>query len=224
MSVLKLMRENLTPEEYTKFMDAIGDDFDWDLVPRSRLNKVIKQRNEARDALGNKSQLPNTPLQDDPDDDPDDDEGAGAGGGAGATKPPAGKPSAGTDVAALQAQHLKELNDLKIRYSAIEKLRAAGARDPELILKAGLLNLEDAKLAEDGASVAWPDGDKDPFELLKKDEARAYLFGDSEGSSVPGGTGKLGGSGGSGGDDALDKALDAAMGMDSAVSQVNPPA
>ena len=46
MTFLETLRKNLTPEQLTAVQDAVGDDFDWDLVPRSRLNKVIKQRNE----------------------------------------------------------------------------------------------------------------------------------------------------------------------------------
>ena len=48
MSFLDTLRKNLTPELFTQVTDQLGDDFDFDLVPRSRLNKVIKQRNALR--------------------------------------------------------------------------------------------------------------------------------------------------------------------------------
>ena len=212
------LRKNLTPEQYAAVMDALGDDFDFDLVPRSRLNKVIKQRNELREQLAGKPQNPEVD---------DDDDGEGA---------PAAKSGAGNqavDVKALQKQHKTEMANLAIRYSALDKLRAAKAKDPELILKAGLLDVKGAKVSDDGV-VTWPEGENDPFTALTKNDAYKYLFdGDagegagSEGAGdpgkddgVPAGTGKNSGSDGDGGKNQLEAMLDQAMGMTAGVTPV----
>ena len=219
-TITETLRKNLTPEVYGQVMDALGDDFDFDLVPRSRLNKVIKQRNELREQLAGKSQNPEID---------DDDDGAGA---------PAGKNGSGTsdDIKALQKQHKAEMDNLAIRYSALDKLRAAKAKDPELILKAGLLDTKVAKVAADG-TVTWPTGENDPFVTLTKNESYKYLFdgesgaaggnagnngsGDGAGDDgVPAGTGKNSGAGDDGGKNQLDAMLDQAMGMTSGITPV----
>lgn len=219
-TIQEQLRKNLTPEQYTAVMDALGDDFDFDLVPRSRLNKVIKQRNELREELAGKSQNPGID---------DDDEGAGA---------PTTKSGSGTqniDIKELQKQHKTEMANLAIRYSALDKLRAAKAKDPELILKAGLLDTKGAKVSDDGV-VTWPTGENDPFAALTKNESYKYLFdgenkpaGD-EGSKgagkddaddgVPAGTGKDSGGGADSGKNQLDAMLDQAMGMSSGITPV----
>lgn len=220
-TIQEQLRKNLTSEQYTQVMDALGDDFDFDLVPRSRLNKVIKQRNELREELAGKSQNPGID---------DDDEGAGE---------PAAKSGSGTqnvDIKELQKQHKTEMANLAIRYSALDKLRAAKARDPELILKAGLLDVKGAKVSDDGV-VTWPDGDKDPFVALTKNESYKYLFEGTDASAggndkgngsgngtgddgVPAGTGKDSGAGADGGKNQLDAMLDQAMGMTSGITPV----
>ena len=217
-TISETLRKNLTPEVYGQVVDALGDDFDFDLVPRSRLNKVIKQRNELRDQLAGKSQNPDID---------DDDDGAGAS---------AGKNGSGTsdDIKALQKQHKAEMDSLAIRYSALDKLRAAKAKDPELILKAGLLDTKVAKVATDG-TVTWPEGENDPFVALTKNESYKYLFdgeagaGDggnkgagkgSDDDGVPAGTGKNSGAGDDGGKNQLDAMLDQAMGMTSGITPV----
>lgn len=216
-TLTETLRKNLTPEVYGQVMDALGDDFDFDLVPRSRLNKVIKQRNELREQLAGKSQNPGID---------DDDDGEGT---------PATKKGSGTgdDIKALQKQHKTEMANLAIRYSALDKLRAAKAKDPELILKAGLLDTKGAKVSDDG-TVTWPTGENDPFVALTSNESYKYLFdgeakstGGKDGGSgkgtdddVPPGTGKDSGSGDDGGKNQLDAMLDQAMGMVSGITPI----
>lgn len=219
-TIIETLRKNLTPEVYGQVMDALGDDFDFDLVPRSRLNKVIRQRNDLREQLAGNSQNPGID---------DDDEGAGA---------PAAKSGSGTpsvDVKELQKQHKAEMSNLAIRYSALDKLRAAKAKDPELILKAGLLDTKGAKVSDDGV-VTWPTGENDPFEALTKNESYKYLFdgestptggkgadADSDNGAdddVPAGTGKNSGAGADGGKNQLDAMLDQAMGITSGITLV----
>lgn len=221
-TITELLRKNLTPEVYGQVMDALGDDFDFDLVPRSRLNKVIKQRNDLREKLNGASQNP------DADDDGDGVEGGEPTGKGGASGQGTGKGGAEGDIKALQKQHKTELANLAIRYSALDKLRAAKAKNPELILKAGLLDTSVAKVSDDGATVTWPEGDKDPFVALAGNKDYAYLFdaasvGGDAGKGddgVPPGTGKDGGDGGGKGGSDLDALLDQAMGVASAVTPV----
>lgn len=218
MSILEALRKNLTSEQYTALMDALGDDFDWDVVPRSRLNKVIKQRNELREQLAGQTQDPG--IEDDDD-------------GEGVPAAKNGKGNQGVDIKALQKQHKTEMANLAIRYSALDKLRAAKAKDPELILKAGLLDVKGAKVSDDGV-VTWPEGENDPFTALTKNASYAYLFDADEGAGkagagkssgkeddgVPAGTGKNTGSEGDGGKNQLDSMLDQAMGMASNITPV----
>lgn len=217
-TISETLRKNLTPEQFGQVMDALGDDFDFDLVPRSRLNKVIKQRNELREQLAGNQQNPGID---------DDDEGVGTTGGSKAKGT-----QTSDDVKNLEKQHKTELANLAIRYSALDKLRAAKAKDPELILKAGLLDLKGAKVSDDGITVTWPEGDKDPFVALTSNESYKYLFdatdnstdtsgkgsGTSDIDDVPSGTGKSAGSGDDSGKSQLDGMLDQAMGISSTIT------
>lgn len=185
MSFYDNLRKNLTPELFTQVIDQLGDDFDFDLVPRSRLNKVIKQRNELRDQLaevsqpqGSKGKAPNE------DDDDDDFQMSGKGKGKSAGQE--------VDVEALKAEWLKEqgdaVNEVKMQYAALEKLRAANAIDPELIWQAGLIDKSKLTVEADGTVKGL---DEAITELTKN---RANLFGKPKGKDgVDGGTGKDGG-------------------------------
>ena len=51
MSLKDTLRQKLTPELFTQVTDALGDDFNFDVVPRSRLNKVIGQRDTLKEQL-----------------------------------------------------------------------------------------------------------------------------------------------------------------------------
>ena len=127
MSLYDSLRKALTPELFTQVTDALGDDFDYDQVPRSRLNKVINQRNELRDQLSGASQPHSSSSSDH-----ESDEGEKQ------------KATEQLDVEALRAQWLKEqgdaVRDVKIQYAALDKLRAAGAIDADLIWAAGLID------------------------------------------------------------------------------------
>ena len=216
-TIQETLRKNLTPEQFGQVMDALGDDFDFDLVPRSRLNKVIKQRNDLREQLSGNQQDPGID---------DDDEGAGASN----TKKKDGKGTTSETIKDMQKQHKTEMANLAIRYSALDKLRAAKAKDPELILKAGLLDTKGAKVDEAGV-VTWPDGENDPFAALTKNESYKYLFDGETGSAgkddgkgtsddgVPPGTGKDSDSKDNSGKNQLDDMLDKAMGISSTITK-----
>ena len=179
MSLYDSLRKALTPELFTQVTDALGDDFDYDVVPRARLNKVIKQRNELRDELSGSSQ-PRSGKAKGSDED-DDDMGAGAG---------ASRKSTEVNVEELKKQWLKEQGDavqaVKLQYAALEKLRAAKVIDPELIWSSNILDKSKISLDDKGNVV----GMDDMLTQLQKD--KAHLFKKAE-DDVPGGTGKDGG-------------------------------
>ena len=182
MSFYDDLRKSLTPELFTQVTDQLGDDFNFDLVPRSRLNKVVKQRNALRDQLAEVSQPQGSKGKAPGEDNDDDDDFQ--------MPPPKGKGKE-VDVEALKAEWLKEqgnaVNEVKMQYAALEKLRAANAIDPELIWQAGLIDKSKLTVEADGTVKGL---DEAITELTK---TRENLFNKSKGKDVPGGTGKDGG-------------------------------
>lgn len=181
MSLYDSLRKALTPELFTQVTDALGDDFDYDVVPRARLNKVIKQRNELRDQLaGNPQPQRGTSRPDEDDDEPNTGKSAD-------TKP--------VNVTELKAQWQKEqdaaVKAVRIQYAALEKLRAANVIDPELIWSSSVLDKSKIDLDAKGQLT----GLDDMLTQLQKD--KAHLFKKAT-DDVPGGTGKTGGDDGKG--------------------------
>lgn len=182
MSLYDSLRKALTPELFTQVTDALGDDFDYDVVPRARLNKVIKQRNELRDQLAGNTQAQRGASKTDEDDDE-----------LNTGKTTDNKP---VNVAELKAQWQKEQDDavkaVRLQYAALEKLRAANVIDPELIWSSSVLDKSKIDLDDKGQVT----GLDDMLTQLQKD--KAHLFKKAT-DGVPGGTGKEGGDEGKGG-------------------------
>lgn len=182
MSLYDSLRKALTPELFTQVTDALGDDFDYDVVPRARLNKVIKQRNELRDQLAGNTQAQRGTSKTDEDDDE-----------LNTGKSAESKP---VNVAELKAQWQKEqdaaVKAVRIQYAALEKLRAANVIDPELIWSSNVLDKSKIDLDDKGQIT----GMDDMLTQLQKD--KAHLFKKAS-DGVPGGTGKDGGDDGKGG-------------------------
>ena len=178
MSVRDDLQKHLTPELFAQVVDALGDDFIYDQVPRSRLNRVIQQRDEARTENETlKLQL------------------------AGGTQPTAtSKPTTQPATPATQQVNIEELKEqlsqqfkteqeqaikeVKIQYAGLDKLRQAGALDAELVWS--LIDKSKVTLDDKGTLT----GLDEQIPGLK--EAKSFLFG--EANSVPSGTGKQGGS------------------------------
>lgn len=167
MSFQDTLRKSLTPELYTSVIDQLGDDFDFDLVPRSRLNQVIKQRNTLREQLAENPQA----------------RGAGK-------KGEDEEDDGGIDIEKLQqqwkAQSDQAVQEVKIQYAALDKLRAAEVIDPELVWSSSVLNKKALKIDDTGALT----GLDDQIEALKK--SKTHLFKQTQ-QDPPGGTGKNGG-------------------------------
>ena len=173
MSLYDSLRKALTPELFTQVTDALGDDLDYDQVPRSRLNKVINQRNELRDQLSGISQSQSSNSSNH---ESDEDEKQ--------------KATEQLDVEALKAQWLKEqgdaVRDVKLQYAALDKLRAAGAIDADLIWAAGLI--DKSKIQQDDAGNIT--GLDEVIDDLVTNRKNLFV---TQAQNAPSGTGKQGG-------------------------------
>ena len=173
MSLYDSLRKALTPELFTQVTDALGDDFDYDQVPRSRLNKVINQRNELRDQLSGISQSQSSNSSNH---ESDEDEKQ--------------KATEQLDVEALKAQWLKEqgdaVKDVKLQYAALDKLRAAGAIDADLIWAAGLI--DKSKIQQDDAGNIT--GLDEVIDDLVTNRKNLFV---TQAQNAPSGTGRQGG-------------------------------
>lgn len=168
MSFLDALKKNLTPELYAQVTDALGDDFDFDLVPRTRLNKVIAQRNTLRDQLAGLSGEPKPPKAD-----PDE---------------PEDQPGKPVDTAALEQKYKDQaaeaIRGVKMQYAALSKLREAGVVDPEMVWSSSVLDKTKITMDEHDKIT----GMDEMLTQLKTD--KAYLFNQT---TPPAGTGKDGG-------------------------------
>ena len=173
MSLYDSLRKALTPELFTQVTDALGDDFDYDQVPRSRLNKVINQRNELRDQLSGISQSQSSNSSNHESDEAEKQ-----------------KATESLDVEALKAQWLKEqgdaVKDVKLQYAALDKLRAAGAIDADLIWAAGLI--DKSKIQQDDAGNIT--GLDEVIDDLVTNRKNLFV---TQAQNAPSGTGKQGG-------------------------------
>ena len=173
MSLYDSLRKALTPELFTQVTDALGDDFDYDQVPRSRLNKVINQRNELRDQLSGISQSQSSNSSNHESDEAEKQ-----------------KATEQLDVEALKAQWLKEqgdaVKDVKRQYAALDKLRAAGAIDADLIWAAGLI--DKSKIQQDDAGNIT--GLDEVIDDLVTNRKNLFV---TQAQNAPSGTGKQGG-------------------------------
>ena len=173
MSLYDSLRKALTPELFTQVTDALGDDFDYDQVPRSRLNKVINQRNELRDQLSGISQSQSSNSSNHESDEAEKQ-----------------KATEQLDVEALKAQWLKEqgdaVRDVKLQYAALDKLRAAGAIDADLIWAAGLI--DKSKIQQDDAGNIT--GLDEVIDDLVTNRKNLFV---TQTQNAPSGTGKQGG-------------------------------
>lgn len=174
MSLLDTLRKGLKPELYDEVVDQLGDDFDYDLVPRTRLNKVIKQRNELRVQLAGGSQPPKSGQKKNVDEDDDDD----------ATL------NGGVDIEGLkkqfEAEQNKAIKGVKIQYAALDTLRKVEAIDPELLWSSSAIDKSKLDIDDNGKLTGLDD------QIAELQKNKAHLFKKKE-EPVPGGTGKKGG-------------------------------
>lgn len=129
MSLHDDLQKKLSEEQMQQLDDILGDDFDWDLVPRSRLNKVIAQRNELRKGVEGKKD--DTKKKGDEED-------------------PVTYTQEELDNL-IQAERTKAADQLKalnIKQATLSKLQTEKALDPELVF--GLLDSTKLSLNDKG--------------------------------------------------------------------------
>lgn len=191
MSLKDTLRQKLTPELFTQVTDALGDDFNFDVVPRSRLNKVIGQRDTLKEQLEaamkgtQTSRSGGNPDDDDDDDDfqmPDLSKGKGNGKTTGLTQ---------EEVARQIEEATKNARmEMTIQFAGLDALRNANAVDPDLVFT--LIDKSKLKLDDSGKLT----GMEEQIEALKTSKPNLFPTDGDEGGrkKTPGGTGKTGGS------------------------------
>lgn len=177
MGLDKTLKDKLSKELYEQVMDAMGDDFNWDVVPRSRLNAVIAERNDLRKLV------PSQPIE--PQDPPLNAPTASSSTGranSGFSNSSTGSSNSDEIVAQLKSDYEKQLSDLKIQYQAIDTLRAAGILDPEVLWSSNVFDKTKITLDKKGKLT----GLQEAIEGLK--ESKPHWFQATSGS-IPTGTG-----------------------------------
>lgn len=192
MSLLETLKAKLDPETFGRVEESLGDDFNYDLVPRSRLNKVIKQRNDLKTEV---DELRSRVNDDDDDDDdtlkqPKQNKGK-------ETKESGAKTYTQEE---LDAELNKKQKELQIRQAVMGQLTEKGALDADLVY--GLLDSSKFDLNDKGELTGLSD------QLTELTKSKGFLFKDE----VPGGTGKDGGGNNAGKDSVLDAALNSVFG------------
>lgn len=184
MTLLEKLREKLGPELAGQVEDAVGDDFDWDFVPRARLNKVIGQRNTAQSKLQAYLDKQSSNAEDD-----DDDSGniPNAEGNNGNTDTRRHNKANEVNIDELNAQHQKDLANVAKRYAVLDLIRAKGALDPKLVL--GQLDLDKMNLKEDDTLEGF-DEQFNPWA-----ESHGYMFQNSTNQNTDGDDGIESGTG-----------------------------
>lgn len=183
MTLLEKLREKLGPELAGQVEDAVGDDFDWDFVPRARLNKVIGQRNTAQSKLQAYLDKQSSNAEGD-----DDDGIPNAEGNNGNTETRRHNKANEVNIDELNAQHQRDLANVAKRYAVLDLIRAKGALDPKLVL--GQLDLDKMNLKEDDTLEGF-DEQFNPWA-----ESHSYMFQNSNSNSnnsndgIESGTGK----------------------------------
>ena len=190
MSLKDTLRQKLTPELFTQVTDALGDDFNFDVVPRSRLNKVIGQRDTLKEQL--ETTLKGTQTKGGSEDDDDDDDfqmpnttkGNGKNKSSGATITEE-EIQQRINEATKQAQ-----NEVRIQYAGLDALRNANAVDPDLVFT--LIDKSKLKFDDSGKLT----GIDEQITALKTSKPNLFPDGGNKGGrkDTPGGTGKDGGS------------------------------
>ena len=162
MSLKDVLSKKLTPELMLQITDALGDDFDYDMVPRTRLNKVIAQRNDLKAVVeGTAKADPTAKAPGAKAEDGDDPEG---------DAPILKGLVPEKALNDLKAQHEQALKDMRVQFAALDKLRAANAIDPDLILKSGVLDMTKIVVDDKGAIT----GIDEQVAAITKD--KSFLF------------------------------------------------
>lgn len=177
MSILKVLKKSLPPELFAQVEEQLGDESDLEYVPKSRLDRVVAQRNSYRDQL--------SVLQDG---DPVGDDGTPpkANPKPKADPDPKTPPAGGDDK--IKEQYEARIAEMERNFAVQGALMAARAKDPALVLSS--LDLKEVKLGEDGK---WTGIDE---AIAARKTSHPYMFDDGQPSpnpaAPPAGTGRAG--------------------------------
>ena len=175
-SLLAKLKKALKEETFLEVTDALGDDFDYDLVPRTRLNAVIKQRNALRDAATG-TNAPETVTKDDDNDDMDGDNRKGQ--EESRTKGSTSEKSIDDIIKQKEREKEEALKELEKKYAIESALKEYDPQDLSLV--SSLLKTQDVKV-KDGKL----EGLSEQVEAIKKE--KPFLFKDEK--KPDSGTGK----------------------------------
>lgn len=150
MSLKDTLQKSLSPELFNNVTEALGDTFNYDVVPRTRLNEVIEQRNTATKQIDELTAQLSTQK---------------------------GKfIYTEEQVSDLkkewQTEADKKLTEVQVKFKVLDKLKAAAAVDAELIWNGGLVDATKLTLDDDkGIETAVED--------LKKNKPHLFGAGDN---------------------------------------------
>lgn len=189
MSLKDKLREKLSPELFTQVTDALGDDFNFDVVPRSRLNKVIGQRDDLKEQLEAAMKGTQTSNGKGKHDDDDDDDGF---------QMPDLTKGKGKTSSLTQEEVQRQIDEatrnarmeMQVQFAGLDALRNANAVDPDLVFT--LIDKSKLKLDDSGKLT----GIEEQIEALKTSKPNLFPTGTSTSTrkDTPSGTGKTGGS------------------------------
>lgn len=192
MSLKDTLRQKLTPELFTQVTDALGDDFNFDVVPRSRLNKVIGQRDTLKEQL--EAALKGTQTKGGSEDGDDDDDfqmpDTTKGKGNGKQKPSETTLTEEEIQRRINEATQQAQNEVRIQYAGLDALRNANAVDPDLVFT--LIDKSKLKFDDSGKLT----GIDEQITALKTSKPNLFPESGNKGGrkDTPGGTGKDGGS------------------------------
>lgn len=192
MAFLDTLKKALKPETLEIVLTEVGEDFDWSVVPYSRFQKVIGERNSLKDQLA----VADTASDKDP--------------AIQFTQKDIDTALKAKETE-LQVNFTKETTAMKVRDAALLKLREAGAVDAEILYDSSKFSKEKLKLSDTGNL----EGIAEVIKSWQTD--RPALFTDH----VPGGTGKLGGVDSGARENAVDAELKNIFGLTSPVNVIN---
>ena len=184
MSLKDKLREKLSSELFTQVTDALGDDFNYDVVPRSRLNKVIGQRDALKEQIEQGSKGAQTSTGGDDDDDgfqmPQKGQANGKNGGSQLTEEEINR--------RIEEATKNARDEVRLQFAGLEMLRQANAVDPDLVFT--LIDKSKLKL-DDGGKLTGMD---EQINALKTSKPNLFPTTNNGGrNGTPGGTGKDGG-------------------------------
>lgn len=177
MSLLDDLRKKLDPDTFASVTDQLGDDFNYDVVPRSRLNTVIRQRDtyKAQVDAGTQPSV-EEPISTPTEGTPNNSGKAG------------GNPTVNVEelTRKFEQEKAQAIQDLRVEFAGLNMLRDAGAFDPQLAWS--LIDKSKLSLNSDGTISGMDD------QITAQKEAKAFMYGEaSKRKDGERGTGKNGG-------------------------------